>query len=220
MKNLMVSGTDTEVGKTVLTTAIAAYWQKYRKPESLGLIKLIQTGVGDIELYDRLLSVEAKSPLVFQTPVAPPVAAAKEGRTIELAKVWQGLNDLQQRKDFVLIEALGGLGSPVTGELTVADLAAQWRLNVVLVVPVRLGAIAATVANVALASQTKVHLKGIILNCTQPETEAKLNDLTPIELIESLTNLPVLGIFPYLADPTDLEKLTQIASNLTLIDCL
>lgn len=220
MKSLLIAGTDTDVGKTVLTTSLVAYWQTYSSSTSLGLMKLIQTGVGDRELYDQLFgshpSLEIITPLCFQTPVAPPIAAEREGTVIELGRVWQAFCSLQQQQDFVLVEALGGLGSPVTHELTVADLAAEWRLSTVLVVPVKLGAIAQAVANVALASQCQVHLQGIILSCVQSLSEQQLADWTPIELIQSLTNVPVLGIIPHLADPTDLEKLTQVASNLDL----
>jgi dethiobiotin synthetase len=109
---------------------------------------------------------------------------------------------------------LGGLGSPVTNELTVADLAGEWRLKTILVVPVRLGAIASAVANVALARQTKINLRGIILNCTQPRTEEEIADLTPPDLIRSLTNIPVLGCVPYLENPRDLEKLAEVAAAL------
>jgi len=73
----------------------------------------------------------------------------------------------------VLVEALGGLGSPVSEEFTVADLA-EWRLPTVLVVPVKLGAIAQAVANVALARPSRVHLKGIVLNCVQLVHSKKL----------------------------------------------
>ncbi|WP_156185418.1 AAA family ATPase, partial [Crocosphaera watsonii] len=45
MTTLFIVGTDTEVGKTVVTSAIAAYWQTHHPTESLGLIKLIQTGI-------------------------------------------------------------------------------------------------------------------------------------------------------------------------------
>jgi dethiobiotin synthetase len=121
---------------------------------------------------------------------------------------------LRSQRDFVLVEALGGLGSPVTDELTVADLAGEWRLPTVLVVPVRLGAIAQAVANVALARQSRVNLKGIILNCIQPRTDAEIADWTPQQLIQSLTNTPVLGCLPYLDNLTDLDKLAQIASDL------
>jgi dethiobiotin synthetase len=220
MKPLLIAGTDTDVGKTILTTALAAYWQAFLTGKRLGLMKLMQTGMGDRERYQQLFGANAAiatvTPLSFQTPVAPPIAAEREGKSIDLATVWQALCSLQQQQDFTIIEALGGLGSPVTHELTVADLAGQWRLSVVLVVPVKLGAIAQAVANVALARQAKLDLKGIILSCVNPVTEQELADWTPQDLIQALTHVPILGVLPHLEDLADLEKLAQAASNLTL----
>ena len=219
MNALLITGTDTETGKTVLTTALAAYWQRFVSP-SLGIMKPIQAGIGDRELYSQLFtlnqSIDEINPLYFDAPLAPPIAAAKEGRTIDLGLVWQKFQQLISARDLVLVEALGGLGSPITNEFTVADLAAEWRLPTVLVVPVKLGAISQAVANVALARLTGVALKGIILNCVQPVTKAQINDLTPVDLIQSLTNIPVLGCLPYLENPTDLDKLIQVAANLDL----
>jgi len=216
---LLITATDTEAGKTVLTTALAAYLQKYQK-SSLGIIKPIQAGVGDRELYAQLFSlnqsIEEINPLYFTAPLAPPIAAAKEGRGVDLGVVWQALEKLRSTRDWVLVEALGGLGSPVTNEFTVADLAAEWRLPTVLVVPVKLGAISQAVANVALAKLTGVRLQGIVLNCVQSRTQEEISDLTPIDLIQSLTNVPVLGCMPYLDNPTHLDKLAEVAANLDL----
>ncbi|MBE9129307.1 MULTISPECIES: dethiobiotin synthase [unclassified Coleofasciculus] len=218
--SLLITGTNTETGKTVLTCALAAYWQMYRPQERLGILKPIQTGIGDRELYQQLFDLEQTAaeitPLQFETPVAPPVAAEHEGRQVELAPVWQALDTLRSQRDFVLVEGLGGLGSPVTWELTLADLARDWRLPCLLVVPVQLGAIAQTVANVALANQSRVQLKGIVLNCTQPCSPEDIANWTPIDLIQSLTTIPILGIIPHLADPTDCEKLAKVASDLDL----
>ncbi|WP_414549728.1 dethiobiotin synthase [Anabaena sp. CCY 0017] len=218
MNTLLITGTDTDAGKTVLTTALAAYWQKYYPQRSWGIMKPIQSGIGDRELYQKLFSLEQSAeeitPLYFDAPLAPPIAAAKENRSVDLAVVWQAFSKLRSQRDFVLVEALGGLGSPITDELTVADLAGDWRLPTVLVVPVRLGAIAQAVANVALARQSKVNLKGIVLNCVQPRTDAEIADLTPPDLIQSLTHTPVLGCLPYLDNLADLDKLAQVASNL------
>lgn len=220
MNALLITGTDTETGKTVLTTALAAYWQTYQRSRSLGIMKPIQCGLGDRELYTQMFSLEQSpeeiTPLYFQAPLAPPLAAAQEGRRVELERVWQTFEHLRFSRDWVLMEALGGLGSPVSNELTVADLAAEWRLPTVLVVPVRLGAIAQAVANVALASLTRVRLKGIVLNCVQPRSDQEIADWAPAELIQSLTNTPVLGCLPYLNNPTDLAKLAQVASNLDI----
>ncbi|MEI6441551.1 MAG: dethiobiotin synthase [Nostocales cyanobacterium ELA583] len=218
MNTLLITGTDTDAGKTVVTAALAAYWQKYYPQRSLGIMKPIQSGVGDRELYQTLFNLEQSAeeitPMYFQAPLAPPIAAAKENRRVDLGIVWRSLLALQKQRDFVLVESLGGLGSPVTDELTVADLAGEWRLPTILVVPVRLGAIAQAVANVALARQNKINLRGIILNCTQPRTESEIADLTPPDLIQSLTNIPVLGCVPYLENPRNLEKLAEVAGVL------
>jgi dethiobiotin synthetase len=86
----------------------------------------------------------------------------------------------------------------------------------VLVVPVKLGAIAQSVANVALARYSKVNLTGIVLNCVQPRTPEDINTLTPVDLIQSLTQIPILGILPYLDNTQDPSKLAEVASNLAL----
>ena len=225
--SLLITGTDTNVGKTFVTTALVYYAQKYLTDSSLGLLKLMQTGIGDRELYEKLFGnleptatsedsklLEIATPLHFQAPLAPPIAADREGKTIDLSVVWQCLSKLQQQQDLVLIEALGGLGSPVTHELTVADLAAQWRLPTVLVVPIKLGAIAHAVANVALARSLKIDLRGIILSCCELyDSETELNSLAPEDLIESLTQVPVLGKLPFIEDLTAGDALAKIVSD-------
>ena len=220
MASLLVTGTDTEVGKTILIISLAAYYQKYYPDSTLGLFKLLQTGIGDREIYTQLFgnldNLKIVTPLCLSTPVAPPVAAAKEGVNIDLDKIRQELNNLTQEQHFVLVEALGGLGSPVTAELTVADIAGDWGLETILVVPVKLGAISQTVANVALARQTKVNLKGIVLNCREPLDEEEINTLAPIDLIESLTQTKILGTMPYLENYQDLEQLAKNISDLKL----
>ena len=170
-------------------------------------------------MYDRLFGnleplIRIETPLHFQAPLAPPVAAQMEGKTIDLAIVWQCLSELQQQQDLVFIEALGGLGSPVTYELTVADLAAEWRLPTVLVVPIKLGAISQAVANVALARSLKLDLRGIVLSCGELDTQdTELDNLAPVDLIESLTQVKVLGILPYIGDLTEGNALAKIVSD-------
>ncbi|ACK66679.1 dethiobiotin synthase [Rippkaea orientalis PCC 8801] len=228
MNSLLITGTDTGAGKTIVTSALAAYWHKYYPSQRLGVIKLLQTGIGDHEHYQAMFagqeSVEVVCPLRFTTPVAPPIAAERENQPIPLEIVWKSLVSLQKSCDFVLAEGLGGLGSPVTWELTVADLAGEWRLPTVLVVPVKLGAIAQAVANVALARQTQVNLKGIILSCSHPLSPQELSDWAPMDLIQSLTGVPVLGVIPYLETIKDLDQLAKSASHLDLeplisLDC-
>lgn len=220
MAALLVTGTDTDSGKTVLMAALIAYWQRYCWAYKLGVFKPVQSGTGDREFYSRVFELdqtpEQINPLWYKAPVAPPLAAAMEGKRVDLALVWKAFAELGQQRDWVLVEGAGGLGSPVSESLTVADLAAQWRLPAVLVVPVKLGSIAAAVANVALAQQKKVMLKGIVLNCAQPCTQGQIDNWAPTELIESLTQMPVLGMLPYLKQIKDLEILAEAAAKLDL----
>ncbi len=220
MSALLITGTDTDSGKTVLTSALIAYWQKYCWAHQLGVCKPVQSGTGDRELYTRLFDLkqtpEQLNPLWYRMPIAPPLAAALEGKRVDLAKAWQVIAQLQSERDWVLVEGAGGLGSPVTAELTVADIATQWRMPAVLVVPVKLGAIAAIVANVALAEQKKVDLRGIVLSCTHPCTPGQLENWAPIWMIENLTRVPVLGVLPHLKHVKDIEALAAVAAQLEL----
>lgn len=220
MSALLIASTDSDTGKTVLTSALAAYWQTHCAGRSLGIMKPVQSGIGDRELYMRLFalnqSLTETNPIYFDLPLAPPIAADKEGRRVNLETAWQVFEALSQKKDWVLVEALGSLGSPVTYESTVADLAWDWQIPLVLVVPVKLGAIGQAVANIALARQARVHIKGIVLNCVVPCTKQDVKDWAPANLIQSLTQVPVLGLIPHLPDPTNLADLTKVASNLEL----
>lgn len=217
---LLIAATDTDCGKTVLTCALIAYWQRYCSSRQLGVLKPVQSGEGDRELFQRLFkpdqSLETLNPVFYQAPLAPPIAAALEQKIVDLAPAWQRYVTLTQQRDWVLVEGLGGLGSPVTDETTVADMAADWRLPVVLVVPVKLGAIAAAVANAALARQHRLQLQGIVLNCTTPDAATNLEQLTPPDMISHLTRFPVLGVLPYFNDPTNLDQLSAAARGLNL----
>ncbi len=215
---LLITSTDTEAGKTVLTAALVAYAQKHHPEQNWGICKPIQCGVGDREFYAQLFDrvPEDLNPIYLDAPLAPPIASAEAGVEINLGKAWQSLGQMRSQYDFVFVEAIGGLGTPITHELVVADLARDWRLPAVLVAPVKLGAIGLAVANVALAKQYGVELRGIILNCTQPMSTKEIANLAPAELIQSLTSTPVLGCIPYLPDLDDLNLLASAAANLEL----
>lgn len=215
MTTLLITATDTDAGKTIITTALRAYYHYYYPQMSTGLMKLLQTGeVGDAEFYQQFFD-DVVIPQRFSAPLAPPISADLEGKTVNLELIWQTYQQLAQTKDIVFLETLGGLGSPITHELTVADIARNWDLETILIVPVKLGAIAHTVANVTLARYHNIKLKGIIFNCVSPCSPTDIQNWTPQKLIESLTNTTVLGYFPYQENLTDLKHLAQ-----QVADCL
>ena len=80
--------------------------------------------------------------------------------------------------------------------------------------PIQLGAISQAVSNVALARSLDINLRGIILSCCELSDQATdLDSLTPINLIESLTQVSVLGTLPYIEDLTEGNYLAKIVSN-------
>ncbi len=214
---LLVAGTAVGVGKTLVTLAIATYHQTYVPTRPLALFKLIDAGSGDAIRFREQLSLtqppNSFAPCQLRSRLAPPLAAQEEGVQINLAEIWRQYQALTQDYDVVLVESCGGLGTPLTFETTVADLAWDWRLPTVLVVPVQAGAIGEAIAYVALARQFRVHLKGIFLNTLHPCSDEEAEQLAPASLIQSLTQVPVLGRIPYVDDPNDLAKLAHIVSN-------
>lgn len=228
MKPLLIVGSDTGVGKTVLTASLAAYWLTYRDrtvsqttpSTSLGIYKPLQSGKGDREFYNQTFALSQTlaeiTPLYFEAAIAPAIAAYKEGREIDLALIWQQFQKLQQQKECLLVESLGGLGSPITDEYIVADLARDWALETILVVPVRLGAISQAIANVALANLQKVKLRGIVLSCSQVYTPEEIEDLAPPQMISRLASIPVLGVLPYVNDLSNISQLALAASELDI----
>ena len=219
-RSLAIVGTDTDAGKTVLTAALYAYCRRHLPQTTVALHKPIQAGPGDREQYQALFqlnqSQESINPIYLRDPLAPPLAADREGVQIDLGVAWRSLNRLQRTYDFTLLETAGGLGTPMTWELTVADLMRDWKLPVVLVVPVKLGCIAQTVANVALANQCQLEVKGIVFNCVEPRSQAEQDNWAPVQAIAQLTHLPVLGILPYLEQPWTPDNLAAAAAGLDL----
>lgn len=220
MNALLITGTDAGVGKTVVLSALAAYWQTYRAPQTFGVMQPIAVDNRDRTLYTSLFHLDQTpdeiTPDYLETSLPLPIGFIQAGRSLALERIWKQLQHLMARHDWVLLEGVGSLGTPLTSDTVLADLAWDWRLPTLLVVPVYPGAIAQAVAQIALVRQLRVHLKGIVLNCTQPCTPEEVEQTVPASLLRSLTHASILGCIPYLDDPTNLSALAQAASGLAL----
>lgn len=216
MAQWMIAGTDTGVGKTVLTACLAAYWQQYRQGR-VSIVKPVQCGLGDGEFYRDLFgdSLDVEVPEVFEAAIAPPLAAALEGRSVDLGRLWESFAAARASHPLVLVEGVGALGCPLTWETTLADLASDWHLSVLLVAPVRLGVIGQLVATVGYARSLGLDVRGIILSQTEP-VAGDLAALASVPLIENLCRLPVLGTLPHITDLTHRATLAVACSQLWL----
>jgi len=162
-----VAGTDTGVGKTLVARRIAAAAREAGR--SVAVMKPFATGGGEdtaalIEAAGGGLDPLLVTPARFETPCAPPIAAACEGRSVDLDAVWTALEELRRDADFLVVEGIAGVLCPVTGEMLLADLIGRFGLPVALVVPVRLGMIGQALLSVEALRSRGIEPAGIVWN--------------------------------------------------------
>ena len=161
-----ITGTDTEIGKTFVACALL---HAFRRTGMAALaMKPVAAGVdahGLNEDVERLLAASSMQPtrtLVnpygFRAAIAPHIAAAEEGRRIELPQIAATLSTLLTMADVVLVEGVGGFCVPLGDNHDTADLASLLALPVILVVGMRLGCI-----NHALLTQQAIAARGLPL---------------------------------------------------------
>lgn len=216
MVALFIAGTDTGAGKTIVTAALAAYWlQWHRTP--VAILKPVQCAPGDREYYRSVFgdSLTVLNPLYFDAPIAPPLAAEREGRSIDLGLLWEAYQQALGAHALVLVEGVGGLGTPLTRDYTVADLARDWRVPVLLVAPLQLGVVGQLVAHTGYGRALGLDLRAIALS----EVKSALGEqdtLASTPLIEQFCRLPVLGRLAHLGSNSDRNTLAAAASHLWL----
>lgn len=205
IKTYFVTGTDTEVGKTVASCALlqAANAQGFNaigyKPVASGSE---QTPEG-LRNNDALL-LQANShvklpysminPIVFEAPTSPHIMSEKMGLPIDFSVINQGLLDIQRQGDWVLVEGAGGWYTPLSAEKTYADWVIEQQLPVILVVGVKLGCI-----NHALLTLEAIHAAGLLVagwiaNEVEPAGAYQAEYLATLK---RMIKPPCLGILPY-----------------------
>jgi dethiobiotin synthetase len=141
---LFITGTDTGVGKTVLT-ALLAQFLRGRGVRVAAFKPVCSGGRGDARVLQAALpaalTLDEINPWHFRAPLAPLLAARRERRQIRLAGVRAHLRALQKRFDAVLVEGAGGLLSPLGEDFDSRDLLVALRATPVVVGPDRIGAV-------------------------------------------------------------------------------
>ena len=210
MRGLFITGTDTEVGKTVVTSALA--WAFRSRGVDVGVMKPVTTGCrrkdGRLESEDvnRLLKasgatdpLEMVSPFRFEPPVAPWAAQGLNGIPISLDRIEQAFRILASRHEIVLVEGIGGLLVPLDAKTTVADLARRLGLPVLIVARASLGTINHTLLTLEAARGTGLEIFGVVLN--RRSRRSTLAERTNPEVIHRKGKVSILGIIPDFRNP-------------------
>lgn len=179
MKRWFITGTDTEVGKTVASGALlqAASAAGLRtagyKPVASGC-EMTAEGVrnSDALALQRYSSVplryEQVNPLAFMEPTSPHIVSAEEGRPIDFAQLSAGLRSVEAQAEWLLVEGAGGWFTPLSETQTYADWVIAEQLPVILVVGVKLGCINHAMLTAAAIKAAGLPLAGWIANDIQP----------------------------------------------------
>ncbi len=209
-RGLFVTGTDTGVGKTLVSAALLRYARR------LGLVpipfKPAETGCAPMPSDARALWRAAAAPVAeaevclyaLRLPVAPAAAAAAEGVRIDLERIADRADALAAKGDLLVVEGAGGLLVPYAEGSTGADVAKRLGLPLLVVARTALGTVNHTALTLREAARNGLEIAGLILNRT-PGTDGP-QEAGNAALIASLTGCQAMGTFPTLtpeaaADP-------------------
>ena len=208
LRGLFVTGTDTGVGKTRVAAEIAR--SLARSGHRVGVLKPLATGLtragetlqcGDAEALIAAIGGgvpwERVTPLAFEAPLAPPVAARAEGRTLDHPTVLDRTSDAlawwRERADVIVAEGVGGLLCPLAEGTTVADLAVELDFPLVIVARRGLGTLNHTLLTVEAARRRGLRLAGIVLNSPEPGAEGLAERTNTEELARRLEGTAILA---------------------------
>jgi len=177
---LFITATDTEVGKTVVTCAIAATLR--RRGVKVGVSKPIASGCRNdreglvsedtealAHFADCRLPLAAISPVRYRAPLAPAVAAESEG-AIDDDAIADGLHRVADSHDVLLVEGIGGLLVPLDERRTVLELARSVGYPVVVVTRPTLGTLNHTAMTCTLVRDAGLRLAGLVINRYHADT--------------------------------------------------
>ncbi|MBV9109616.1 MAG: dethiobiotin synthase [Gemmatimonadetes bacterium] len=220
MIRLGVTGTDTGVGKTVVSTVLLRL-MRARGLRVAGM-KPVETGVSPGDPASDAARIrdaageddpmELVRPLLLKEPLAPWVASARGGTQVDLDALDAAFRTLSQDRDGILVEGAGGLLVPLTRDMAYDGLFVQWDLDLIVVAGNRLGAINHTLLTVRAAHDAGLRVRGVVLNTVAPEPP-RIAESTNLEtLTELLAPVPVLH-FPWLRKPQDERWVLEVAEE-------
>ena len=210
-KGVFVTGTDTGVGKTVVTACLVSLLSN--KGLDVGVMKPIETGCpkrsGRLVPRDATFLKQVShskdglsliNPYRFSKPLAPLIAAEIDHKKIKIGRISLAYNRLRERHDILFVEGAGGLLVPLTRKLTNLDLILELNIPVIVVVGSKLGAVNHALLTLNWAKESGVKILGIVINHLNPSagSQKSLIKKTNPGLIRSFTEVPTLGIVPYI----------------------
>jgi dethiobiotin synthetase len=218
MTTLFVTGTDTGVGKTLVSAALLHQLARHHarvvgmKPVAAGLIEHQGAMVSEDVLMLRAASTlkvpaELDNPVALTEPVSPHLAARHAGRVVRVADLLVPARALQQQADALVVEGAGGWRVPLNDDETLADLARALKAPVLLVVGLRLGCLNHAMLTAEAIRADGLSLAGWVANHIDPDMACADENLATLR---ARIPAPLWGVVPWSAAP----DATRIALDL------
>lgn len=220
MIRIGVTGTDTAVGKTYISTVLVAMLRA--RGLNVAAMKPVETGVkADDPASDAMRlreaagaedAIELVRPILLAEPLAPWVALSRSGGSVDLNALDAAFHQLAEGRDAVVVEGAGGLLVPLTRDLAYDGLFVGWGLDLVVVAGNRLGTINHTLLTVRAAHDAGLRVRGVVLNAMGAESKG-IAERTNLEALADLLDpVPVLP-FPWIRKDRPLSYAVEIAEE-------
>lgn len=204
-RTLFITGSDTGVGKTVLTALLIRRLRQRELP-SLAVKPFCSGGRDDAEILraaqDDEVTLDALNPWAFRAPLTPLLAARQENRPVPLAEALAYLRAAARVAPTLVVEGAGGLLSPLGEDYSARELIARLRASVLVVCANRLGAInQARLTLAALPAPGRANAKLVLMAQARPDSAAAgnvtvLRELLGPERVWTLPFLPTAHLAP------------------------
>lgn len=210
-KCIFVTGTDTDVGKTVIVACLAASFKKtgkrvaVYKPVHCGDLLEGNIKSPDLALVKELSDIQDQdlvNDFSFSLAASPHLAAEHDETKVDIQTIKDRIKSLQDSYDLVIIEGTGGLIVPLTRTYTILDLIKELSVPVVIVSRAGLGTINHTSLTINVLKSKNVPILGVILNYFKGGVIEDDNK----KIISELNNVPIIGIVPFSKNIKNLVK--------------
>lgn len=206
LKTLLVTGTDTGVGKTWVTTTLLQLLAT--TGIHAGVLKPVCSGAEfdsdgqpkwpDVDALARHCRLNVPGELIcpqrFLAPLAPNVAAGEEGRRVDDGLLTSAVARWESHASHLVIEGAGGLYCPLSDESTVLDVACRIKTPIVIVAGNRLGVISHTRLTVQVAQQHGLQIAAIILNEIAPPEQEQVDPSLPRNAAQLMAWIPEIPL--------------------------
>jgi dethiobiotin synthetase len=205
MPGVFITGTDTNVGKTVVTAALVAALRQ--RNIAVGVMKPVETGCDASDRHSdavRLREIagmreplEAIAPYRFAAPLAPLAAALEVGSKIDLTTICDAYRTLVTRYSYMLIEGIGGVRVPITETVDVLALIRALALPTVVVGRAKLGGVNHALLTVDALKQREIGVLALVLIAENPARPSPQQVTSTVAMLHQLAGVPVLAPLPW-----------------------